>query len=660
MRRGPRTAGSRFIAVGSMDWNGAPSPFSNAGFTVLAPGGCVRSTELDDGANYDATNAAGMCDTNSGSVIGSSAAWVDAADSASATNSGTSFAAPFVTGLAAALWSIDPSLSASQINLLITGQGYTQPAVGGVGRRIDAFAAVLGIDALKGDQAVQSALCDVDDGTMDGNQRARRDDNGVLFDPLFQHDAAFLDGTNGRPQLRGDGQIGMADFRAFRDALLQVEAEPATLLDGDPAHSAFDLNRDGLVEAPAGENRFPRFDFNGDGLLSRTAVPGDVGLFAPAHFSELTDLDVLMQVWPVEPALADGVAGADLPDLLDSGDVEIVFDGLLIFEPSVLTFTVTLGSGGTVVRTVTLPDECQPGGPTTRIVMTLPAGVGHGLTVTSDAALGIGALPFDLGLGEDRRFVLGQAGPCTPACGDGEICCAGGGVSFCVPAGNACPRHCVEGCDCPAGASCCASLGNICVPDGQCGGEACAAAPTATPKTLIVGLDASGSMQEETPAVLYGVENMLNTLGSDDRVILVAGGDVIPNNLDHPALLTVALPGDLTEEEQENVTGLLARTRAQWASFVVGRAHFVLVSDEDGGDSLFEYAGALWAAGFDDAAYHAITPLPSDVGQSCAPDADYVGTNNLALQSSFCGQSLSICGFPPYSAFFQGILAGGN
>jgi hypothetical protein len=189
--------------------------------------------------------------------------------------SGTSYAAPLVSGVASFLWSLDPSLTVAQMKSLLKGPATTQEVQSGErANLVDGFAAALGIDLLREDHTLHRNLVDVDDGTLDGNLR--------LELMHFSEDPFAIHTADGR---RGDGRINMRDFRAFRDAWLQVIGE-TDHLDGDPAHFKKDLNFDGLVGSafvspphPApyaiqpsvgtflSEEIYSRYDFNGNGRL---------------------------------------------------------------------------------------------------------------------------------------------------------------------------------------------------------------------------------------------------------------------------------------------------------------------------------------------------------------------------------------------------------
>lgn len=189
--------------------------------------------------------------------------------------SGTSYAAPLVTGLVSFLWSLDPSLTIEEMKTILLNPNTTyEVAEGERSPLVDGFAAALAIDLLRQNHDLQRALVDVDDGTKDGNLR-----QALL---ASSEDPDRIQTPDGR---RGDGVINMKDFRAFRDAWLQVINED-DYLDGPPLHFKRDLNFDGLVvNQPASpfhpepydlrstegeslpEAVYSRFDFNGNGRL---------------------------------------------------------------------------------------------------------------------------------------------------------------------------------------------------------------------------------------------------------------------------------------------------------------------------------------------------------------------------------------------------------
>jgi subtilisin family serine protease len=282
-----------FDAILPGEQNYRKSDFSNVGGHFSAPGGRILSTVLRE--KYD-------------------------------TLDGTSMAAPHVTGLVSYLVAFDPTLTISEIKELLqrSARAIEPESAGGRGPngegpapRIDAFSALIALDSLRSDRPVQRALVDVDDCTPDGNLRV--DAYGRMIAALCP------DG------LRGDGNIDMRDFRAFRDALLYAEGKLKNL-DGAPNHPKKDLNGDGCVHdadpktCPIPENAYARFDFNGDGLISRE-------MRSEFNGSLLTDLEVLMGVWGSGPSPdTEGWQAHDLLELLDSADVHVDLTSLGSFE----------------------------------------------------------------------------------------------------------------------------------------------------------------------------------------------------------------------------------------------------------------------------------------------------------------------------------------
>lgn len=247
--------------------------FSNVGGHVSAPGSAITSTWRSP--PYQAKN-------------------------------GTSMAAPHVTGLVGYLYALDPTLTHAEIHELLANTA--APSADGASDHVDAFAAAMAIDALRGDGAVLRMLLDIDDGTADGNRRVEPESGADFTD-----EDADLDGGV------GDGAIDMADFRRWRDGLLAIEASPDLDLDGSAAHPKKDVNGDGIVSLAEEENVYPRGDFNGDGLLSRTATRSVPGVLGGA---EATDLEVLQARFDDPYYAAD-----DLPALIDSADLTLDLSG---------------------------------------------------------------------------------------------------------------------------------------------------------------------------------------------------------------------------------------------------------------------------------------------------------------------------------------------
>jgi len=296
---------------------------------------------------------------------------------------GTSSASPLVAGIAAYLRTLDPDLTPAQlIDLLVS----TAAPVPGSAPMVDAFAAALAIDTLRGDRRILRALVDIDDGTLDGNTR---------IDPFTGEEVAH---TEGRFGPTGDGRVDMRDFRRFRDALI-VAVDGAFLLDGRNDHPKNDLNLDGPVGDGASENVFPRADFNGDGRVTDAAAPDDARV--PGFPADVADLALLQAVWDDPDVFAH-----ELPGLLDSGDLHL--DAQEAFEDArVDAIEVEFrDEAETALRTVRLLRDRA------RQVVTLPVGVYEAVIRLTDAAgelLDERTEPFALEWGGDVAIRVGPA-----------------------------------------------------------------------------------------------------------------------------------------------------------------------------------------------------------------------------------------------------------
>lgn len=214
---------------------------------------------------------------------------------------GTSYAAAIVSGLAAYIRVLENYITFDDLRDVILSNALS--AGGGAQPRIDAWASVVDVDRVRGGTEVLEMMCDVDDGSVDGNQRIRYTDGA-------EYRAEDIDADNGI----GDGRVDMSDFRRWRDWYLSTQSAITFDLNGAANHPKKDVNGNGVVEDAAGESVYPRGDFNGDGRLDLTAtsyVPGAVG-------ADATDLDVFRAVFD-DP----DYSGSELTGLIESADIAL-------------------------------------------------------------------------------------------------------------------------------------------------------------------------------------------------------------------------------------------------------------------------------------------------------------------------------------------------
>ncbi|MCK4413401.1 MAG: S8 family serine peptidase [Candidatus Eisenbacteria sp.] len=296
--------------------------------------------------------------------------------------SGTSFGPPQVAGLAAYLLCLDATLTTLELRELIVSNA--APLDGEGAPRIDAWASALDIDRLRNNDAVLRMMVDIDDGTVDGNQRT-----------------TFDSGSDYTEDAWGDGRIDMSDFRRWRDWLLQVEPTSLPQLDGSATHKKKDVNGNGVVEDGEDESLFPYGDFNGDGTLGRTGmgrVPGALNRFA-------WDLDVLQAVFEDEDYTTD-----QLPGLIDSGDLTIWPRCFLALpEMVVVTSTVQVTDTGEQI------DQRNHGAIGALQVYTLPIDPGYYTARVEAFDWDLASLAMD-----EKEFVIALGGDIfwDPPCGE--------------------------------------------------------------------------------------------------------------------------------------------------------------------------------------------------------------------------------------------------
>jgi hypothetical protein len=300
--------------------------------------------------------------------------------------SGTSMATPHVTGLVSYLLSLDPALTHAELRKLLLDNDVP---VGGASNRVDAFASAMDIDRLRGNNAILKKLVDIDDGSLDGNQR-------ILCEGCVDFLDEDVDGDGGS----GDGSVDMADFRRWRDWLLQTEASADLKLDGSATHPKKDINGNGAVEAAAQENVYPKGDFNGDGSLDRVATR-----FVPGAINGLsTDLAVLQTLF------SDPHYGVDdLPGLIDSADLEVDAQNCLNLPNVVEVRSRLFESGGDSAKEERLHTTAEP-----KQIFTAVVTIG-GYAVKVTAHDGSGKI---VGVAQDDfLFALGSDAFYEPECG---------------------------------------------------------------------------------------------------------------------------------------------------------------------------------------------------------------------------------------------------
>lgn len=259
------------------------------------------------------------------------------------TNSGTSFASPLVAGLASFLWTLEPSLTISEMKHLLLSTNTTMEVQSGErASLVDGFAAALEIDRLRQSPDMHRALVDVDDGTLDGNLR--------LELMHFSENPDRIHTSDGR---RGDGVVNMRDFRVFRDAWLQVIGE-TNHLDGPPTHFKRDLNFDGLVvDQPASpvhpppytivartnggqallESHYSRYDYNGNGLLDADTHSASPALASISPFK--VDPDTPVTGRSVAKGLYRDVDALLSPAVWEQDEENVLLSGSFpVLEPS--------------------------------------------------------------------------------------------------------------------------------------------------------------------------------------------------------------------------------------------------------------------------------------------------------------------------------------
>jgi subtilisin family serine protease len=277
---------------------------------------------------------------------------------------GTSMAAPHVTGLIAYLYSIDPLLDKSDVVTILRDTGRADSfGVRTAAPSIDAFKAVMAIDNLASrpeikKKLLKKALLNVDDGTMDGDDRnVEADVHGSVSD------------VNGNGYIDSeDIKIDMADFRRFRDSCLIVK-NTASALNGPTRSKKRDLNEDLVWGSHDKENVYPRCDFNGDGMIYVAGADGTNDLDVMADAEIWGDADV--------KAVDSAELKKKLSRLIYSGDLKIDPAGLFTDGIDKIKVFAAFGEAAATkeVFSVTLDSTnvVQTGGDDKRKILTVPS-----------------------------------------------------------------------------------------------------------------------------------------------------------------------------------------------------------------------------------------------------------------------------------------------
>jgi hypothetical protein len=358
-------------------------PFQNAGIVhQVAAILVVESVELQPGGGL-----AGSFFSSVGGRISAPGSKVRLLDRGNETQlaNGTSFSAPFVAGIAAYLYSLHPSLPQPTLTSNPVADLLVRTAVtvgGGAAPMIDAFEAVMESDLLVGSDRARRGLVDVDDGTLDGNTRVD-----------VQSSVEDLNETVG-----SDGLATMADFRRWRDWLLDAEEVVDRTLDGRASHPKRDLNGDGRVSSIDREKIYPRGDFNGDGELSfEKTAPVPVALGGGSQ----TDLGVFQQRF--SDPLYDA---SELSNLVFSGDIHVATDLCVLGAGERLRIRL-VQADVPYTKEVIAPAGAE------RVVLTAPAPFTVDYTVElaklalDGTVLGAKTSTVSLGLGGDRLVRTG-------------------------------------------------------------------------------------------------------------------------------------------------------------------------------------------------------------------------------------------------------------
>lgn len=288
------------------------------------------------------------------------------ADATMAWFSGTSSAAPHVTGAAAYLLNLNPGLDNATLRGLLLAQEGTAVAGTRTTKRLYVPAAIerMRVRMPGGGGRTEPGdrlLADMDDGSRDGFTRLERDDLGAVRGP-YRERRIFKE----RPT-----RIDMADFRYYRDSAILLEENLSCAAD----MPACDLNGDGRFDVcdASGEDttllaleRFPRAQ-----LVPRLGEGETLLRSAEA-------LVPIYRLWDGDPV--QGWRAEDLPGLMTSSDYEF-YPQAFMSEAGARALRVTLLGAVSPAGAPTRTDPYTDREITGRTVWTAPLHAGVRLRV---------------------------------------------------------------------------------------------------------------------------------------------------------------------------------------------------------------------------------------------------------------------------------------